>query len=137
MLQQLVTEIFANSEEFCQASSPLFGGGSGGEGRNVETASIAGLFSLQTAEYATGFTPDDQGSSESNCTDVVYEWMTQPAHLLCVRFAQSTSDEPFDLGSVYMRKLSPARVSYRRDFLTGSFHISLFEGTLHVVKMHV
>ena len=39
-----------------------------------------------------------------------------------------------------MRKLAPARVSYRNDFLisyraymtSGSFHISLFEGTLHV-----
>ena len=44
-----------------------------------------------------------------------------------------------------MRKLAPARVSYRHDFLisyhvymmTGSFHISLFEGTLHADKMHV
>ena len=44
-----------------------------------------------------------------------------------------------------MRKLAPARVSYRHDFLisyrvymmTGSFHISLFEGTLHVDKMPV
>ena len=49
------------------------------------------------------------------------------------------------LGGVYMRKLTPARVSYRHDFLisyrvymmTGLFHISLFEGTLHVDKMHV
>ena len=48
-------------------------------------------------------------------------------------------------GGVYMGKLAPARVSYRHDFLisyrvymmTGSFHISLFEGTLHVDKMHV
>ena len=39
-----------------------------------------------------------------------------------------------------MRKLAPARVSYRNDFLisyraymtSGSFHISLLEGTLHV-----
>ena len=39
-----------------------------------------------------------------------------------------------------MRKLAPARVSYRDDFfisyrvyiMTESFHISLFEGTLHV-----
>ena len=46
---------------------------------------------------------------------------------------------------VYMRKLAPARVSYRDDFLisyrvyimTESFHISLFEGTLHVDKIHV
>ena len=36
-----------------------------------------------------------------------------------------------------MRKLAPARVSYRDDFfisyrvMIGSFHISLFEGTLH------
>ena len=46
-----------------------------------------------------------------------------------------------------MRKLAPARVSYRHDFLisyrvymmTGLFlhMISLFEGTLHVDKMHV
>ena len=44
-----------------------------------------------------------------------------------------------------MRKLAPARVSYRHDFLisyrvymtTGLFHISLFEGILHVDKMHV
>ena len=49
------------------------------------------------------------------------------------------------LGGVYMRKLAPARVSYRDDFLisnrvymmTGSFHISQFEGTLHVDKIHV
>ena len=44
-----------------------------------------------------------------------------------------------------MRKLPPGRVSYWDDFLisyrvymmTGSFHISLFEGTLHVDKIHV
>ena len=44
-----------------------------------------------------------------------------------------------------MRKLAPARVSNRHDFLisyrvymmTGLFHILLFEGTLHVDKMHV
>ena len=44
-----------------------------------------------------------------------------------------------------MRKLVPARVSYRDDLfishrfyiITGSFHISLFEGTLHVDKIHV
>ena len=49
------------------------------------------------------------------------------------------------LGGVYMRKLAPARVSYRHDFMisyrvymmTGLFHISLFEGTLHVDKMLV
>ena len=43
-----------------------------------------------------------------------------------------------------MRKLTPARVSYRHDFLiwyrvymmNGLFHISLFEGTLHVDKIH-
>ena len=48
------------------------------------------------------------------------------------------------LGGVYMRKLAPARVSYRDDFLisyrvymmTGSFHISLLEGTLYVDKIH-
>ena len=39
-----------------------------------------------------------------------------------------------------MRKLAPGRVSYRDDFsisyrvyiMTGSFHMSLFEGKLHV-----
>ena len=44
-----------------------------------------------------------------------------------------------------MRKLAPAQVSYRHEFLisycvymmTGLFHISLFEGTLHVDKMHI
>ena len=44
-----------------------------------------------------------------------------------------------------MRKLAPARVSYRDDVLisyrvymmTGSLHISLIEGTLHVYKIHV
>ena len=48
-------------------------------------------------------------------------------------------------GGVYMRKLAPAWVSYRDDFLisdsvymmTESFHISLFEGTLHVDKIQV
>ena len=46
------------------------------------------------------------------------------------------------LGGVYMKKLAPVRVSYRHDFLilyrvymmTGLFHISLLEGTLHVDK---
>ena len=49
------------------------------------------------------------------------------------------------LGGVYMRKLALARVSYRDDFfisyrvhdMTGSFPISLFEGTFHVDKLHV
>ena len=44
-----------------------------------------------------------------------------------------------------MRKLAPARVSYQDDFLilyrvymmNGPFKISLFEGTLHVDKIHV
>ena len=43
-----------------------------------------------------------------------------------------------------MRKLAPVRASYRDDSLisyrvymmTGSSHISLFEGTLHVDKIH-
>ena len=39
------------------------------------------------------------------------------------------------LRGVYMRKLALARVSYRDEFLI-SFHISLFEGTLHVDKIH-
>ena len=44
-----------------------------------------------------------------------------------------------------MRKVAQARVSCRDDVfisyrvyvMTGSFHISLFEGTLHVDKIHV
>ena len=44
-----------------------------------------------------------------------------------------------------MRKFALARVSYRDDcfisycvyIMTGSFHILLFEGTLHVDKIHV
>ena len=44
-----------------------------------------------------------------------------------------------------MRKLTPARVSHRDDFLisyrvymmTGSFHILLFKGTFHVDKIHL
>ena len=44
-----------------------------------------------------------------------------------------------------MRKLAPARVLYRDDIfisyrvyiMTGSFNFSLFEGTLHVDKVHV
>ena len=46
---------------------------------------------------------------------------------------------------ISMRKLAPEQVSYWDDFfisyrvyiMTGSFHISLFEGTLHVDKIHV
>ena len=49
------------------------------------------------------------------------------------------------LGGVYMRKLALARVSYQDDFLisyrvymmTGPFHILLFEGTLHVDRIHL
>ena len=49
------------------------------------------------------------------------------------------------LGDVYMRKLILGRVSYWNDFfilycvyiMTVSFHILLFEGTLHVDKIHV
>ena len=44
-----------------------------------------------------------------------------------------------------MRKLAPAPVwnwddfliSYRVYMVTGSFHFSLFEGTLHVDKIHM
>ena len=44
-----------------------------------------------------------------------------------------------------MRKFAPARVSYWDDFLilypvymmTGSFHISLFEGIFHVNKIYM
>ena len=44
-----------------------------------------------------------------------------------------------------MRKLVPARVSWRDDFfilyrvyiMTGSFHILIFEGTLQVDEIHM
>ena len=63
---------------------------------------------------------------------------TPPHSLLTSFFAKV-------LGGVYMRKLTPAQVSYWDDFLisyyvyimTGSFHITLFERTLHVDKIHV
>ena len=50
-----------------------------------------------------------------------------------------------NLGGVYMRKHAPPRVSQRDDFLisycvymmTRSFHILLFNSTLHVDKIHV
>ena len=56
---------------------------------------------------------------------------------LCKRDAKSESHP----GTI----LAPARVSYQDDFfisyrvyiMTGSFHISLFEGTLHVDKVHL
>ena len=58
---------------------------------------------------------------------------------------QRERQKAIGLGGVYMRKFTPGRVSYRDDFLisyrvymmTGSFHISLFEGTLHVDKVQV
>ena len=59
---------------------------------------------------------------------------------------QIFDQSPGLLGGVYMRKLAPVQVSSRHDFLisyrvymmmTGLFHISLFEGTLHVDKMHI
>ena len=53
--------------------------------------------------------------------------------------------EYLEFGGVYMRKLAPARVSHRNDIsipypvsmMTGSFHVSLIEGTLHVDKIDV
>lgn len=45
------------------------------------------------------FTSDDQGSSEGNCTDVVYKWITQPAHLLCVRFATDNYVQKYPLSN--------------------------------------
>ena len=51
----------------------------------------------------------------------------------------------YSKGVFTFRKLTPARISYRDDFLilyrvyimTESFHISLFEGTLYVDKIQV
>lgn len=45
------------------------------------------------------FTSDDQSSSERNCTDVVYKWITQPAHLLCVRFAMENYIKKYPLSN--------------------------------------
>ena len=71
-------------------------------------------------------------------TDIC-EW-TRSTPSQAIRLAEKR-----DLGGVYMRKLAPARVSYRDDFfishrvyiMTESFHISLFEGTLHGDKINV
>ena len=71
-----------------------------------------------------------------------YYFMSLGLHVYsyyCVEFQRVNSR------GVYMRKLTPALISYRDDFfisnlvymMTGSFHISLFEGTLHVDKIHV
>ena len=54
----------------------------------------------------------------------------------------STYPSFYNWGGVYMGKLAPARVSYRDEFfisfcvytMTGSFHISVFEGTFYVDK---
>ena len=67
------------------------------------------------------------------------------ANLLSLSNCHNTKVHRGSKGSVYMRKLAPARVSYLDDFfisyrvyiMTGSFHISLFEGTLHVDKIHI
>ena len=65
--------------------------------------------------------------------------------LLCKQIKSNKCLEKFQSTNDTKRKLAPARVSYRHDFLisyrvymmTGLFHILLFEGTLHVDKMHV
>ena len=58
----------------------------------------------------------------------------------------SGHDFKCNLGGVYMGKLALAQVSYRAalfyflsrlHMMTGSFHILLFQGTLHVDKIHV
>ena len=57
----------------------------------------------------------------------------------------SGHDFKCNLGGVYMGKLALAQVSYRTAIfisyrvymMTGSFHILLFQGTLHVDKIHV
>ena len=72
-------------------------------------------------------------------------FFTESAFSLDVSIFPKMSSLSPVLGGVYIRKLSTARVSYRDEFLisyrvyimTGSFHISLFEGTLHVGKIHV
>ena len=72
-------------------------------------------------------------------------FFTESAFSLDVSIFPKMSSLSPVLGGFYIRKLSTARVSYRDEFLisyrvyimTGSFHISLFEGTLHVGKIHV
>ena len=69
-----------------------------------------------------------------------YDYYAQLAYIMTLRQIVWCK-----LAGVYVRKLVLARVSYWDDFLisyrvfmmTGSFHISLFEGTLHVDKIHV
>ena len=71
-------------------------------------------------------------------TDIC-EW-TRSTPSQAIRLAEKR-----DLAGVYMRELAPAQVSYRDDFfisyrvyiMTESFHISLFEGTLHGDKIQV
>ena len=61
------------------------------------------------------------------------------------KYLNFAGPRPREISEALMRKLTPARVSYRDDFLilyqvyimTESFHISLFEGTLHVDKIQV
>ena len=68
-----------------------------------------------------------------------------PVIVIMTDYSEKRNCEGFRTLSENMRKLAPARVSYRDDFfisyrvyiMTGSFHISLFEGTPHVDKIHV
>lgn len=63
MFRNLLLKILLRVKSFARRHLLYFGGGeSGGRGGwgDVEAASIAGLFSLQTAEYATSFSLSDR-----------------------------------------------------------------------------
>ena len=78
-----------------------------------------------------------------------WNWSRGECYINCLMNTRQTSltfvPEYLDFGGVYMRKLAPARVSHRDDIsiphrvsmMTGSFHISLIEDTLHVDKIDV
>ena len=59
MFRNLLLKILLRVKSFAMRHLLYLGGGEGGGG-NVEAASIAGLFSLQTAEYATSFSLSDR-----------------------------------------------------------------------------
>lgn len=60
MFRNLLLKMLRRVKSFAMRHLPYLGGGERGGGGNVEAASIAGLFSLQTAEYATSFSLSDR-----------------------------------------------------------------------------
>ena len=59
MFRNLLLKILRRVKSFAMRHLLYLGGGERGGG-DVEAASIAGLFSLQTAEYATSFSLSDR-----------------------------------------------------------------------------